>query len=299
MNASAVTARIAGWQPSRPVPPQAACFAREVAAAVAPAGRDRAKCLLRAAPGLASRAIPLGPGPVPGVLPRPSVTGRFAVSAPGLPGAADPAREPAFPRPRRRPAPGSRRCAAAAPAREEALHGSRGRRLPGVSRRPAHGGAALAGSRPGLPGRRRGADPVRPAPGPRHRRRAALRRGDRGGARGAGAADSAGASPLPRPAAVSGSVRRGELPGRRHRPRTRQHHQPADPVPGRRHRPAAAGFLAAARHLAGRVRADPRPAPHSCAPPGSPAASSPATSPPGRVPGSHADAVILLGGRAR
>ncbi len=78
---------IAAWRPSS-VPPQAACFARQVVTAAAPAGRDRAKNLLWAAGKLAAWAIPLGLEPVPGVLLHPSVIERFTAHAPGLSGAA-------------------------------------------------------------------------------------------------------------------------------------------------------------------------------------------------------------------
>jgi integrase len=70
------------------VSPQAAAFARDVIAAVAPGGRERAKNLLWAAGKLADRAIGLGPGAAPGVLLHPSVTERFTRTAPGLSGAA-------------------------------------------------------------------------------------------------------------------------------------------------------------------------------------------------------------------
>jgi len=75
---------IAAWHPV-PVPPPAACFARQVVAAAGPQGRDRAKNLLWAAGRLADYGIGLGLEPVPEVL-HPSVTGRFAAHAPGLTG---------------------------------------------------------------------------------------------------------------------------------------------------------------------------------------------------------------------
>jgi integrase len=74
---------IARWRPSS-VSPQAAAFAREVVAAVAPQGRERAKNLLWAAGKLADYAIPLGLEPVPEVLLHPSSVERFARCAPGL-----------------------------------------------------------------------------------------------------------------------------------------------------------------------------------------------------------------------
>ena len=87
MAAADVAVYIACWQPAS-VPPQAACFARQVAAAAAPPTRARANALLWAAARLAACAVPLGLDPVPEVLLHPSVTGRFAVSAPGLSGSA-------------------------------------------------------------------------------------------------------------------------------------------------------------------------------------------------------------------
>ena len=68
--------------------PQAAYFARVVVAQVAPGSRERAKSLLWAAGKLADFAISLGLDAVPEVLLHPSVIERFAVSAPGLSGAA-------------------------------------------------------------------------------------------------------------------------------------------------------------------------------------------------------------------
>jgi integrase len=66
------------------VPPRAAAFARDVIAAVAPDGQERAKNLLWAAGKLAGWAIPLGLEPVPEVLLHPSVAERFTRCAPGL-----------------------------------------------------------------------------------------------------------------------------------------------------------------------------------------------------------------------
>ena len=78
---------IARWRPSS-VSPRAAVFARQVIAAVAPGGQERAKNLLWAAAKLADYAVPLGLDPVPEVLLHPSVIERFAASAPGLSGVA-------------------------------------------------------------------------------------------------------------------------------------------------------------------------------------------------------------------
>jgi hypothetical protein len=67
----------ARWRPSS-VSPQAAAFARDVIAAVAPDGQERAKNLLWAAAKLADYAIPLGLAAVPEVLLHPSVIGAAA-----------------------------------------------------------------------------------------------------------------------------------------------------------------------------------------------------------------------------
>jgi integrase len=83
-----VAGYVAGWKPAKGTPAAAAAFARQVVTAVAPTGRDRAKCLLWAAGKLAGWAIPLGLDPVPQVLLHPSVIERFATCAPGLSGAA-------------------------------------------------------------------------------------------------------------------------------------------------------------------------------------------------------------------
>lgn len=82
-----VAGYIAAWQPTS-VPAEAACFARQVVARAAPAGRERAKNLLWAAGKLAGWAIPLGLDPAPQVLLHPSVIERFTAHAPGLTGAA-------------------------------------------------------------------------------------------------------------------------------------------------------------------------------------------------------------------
>jgi integrase len=82
-----VAAYIARWRPSS-VSPQAAAFARDVIAAVAPGGQERAKNLLWAAAKLADYAIGLGLDASPEVLLHPSVTERFARCAPGLSGVA-------------------------------------------------------------------------------------------------------------------------------------------------------------------------------------------------------------------
>ena len=87
MAAADVAGYVACWQPAS-VPPQAARFARQVAAAAAPPTRARANALLWAASRLAAYAVPLGLDPVPEVLLHPSVIERFAASAPGLSGPA-------------------------------------------------------------------------------------------------------------------------------------------------------------------------------------------------------------------
>jgi hypothetical protein len=78
-----VAAYIAQWRPSS-LSPQAAAFARDVIAQVAPDGKERAKNLLWAAAKLAGYAIPLGLEPVPEVLLHPSTAERFTRRAPGL-----------------------------------------------------------------------------------------------------------------------------------------------------------------------------------------------------------------------
>jgi hypothetical protein len=83
MDAADAAAYIGRWRPS-PVPPPAAAFARDVIAAVAPEGRERAKNLLWAAGKLADWAIGLGLEPVPRVLLHPSAAERFTRCAPGL-----------------------------------------------------------------------------------------------------------------------------------------------------------------------------------------------------------------------
>jgi integrase len=82
-----VAGYIAAWRPTS-VPAEAACFARQVVARAAPAGRERAKNLLWAAGKLAGWAIPLGLDPAPQVLLHPSVIERFTAHAPGLTGVA-------------------------------------------------------------------------------------------------------------------------------------------------------------------------------------------------------------------
>jgi hypothetical protein len=76
MEDAGVAAYIARWRPS-PVPPLAAAFARSVITEAGPAGRERAKNLLRAAGKLAGYGIGLGLEPVPEVLLHPSVAERF------------------------------------------------------------------------------------------------------------------------------------------------------------------------------------------------------------------------------
>src|SRR5690242_18597050 len=80
---SADAAYVGRWEPSS-VSVEAAAFAREVIAQVAPQRRERAKNLLWAAGKLADYAIGLGLDPVPEVLLHPSVTERFTRCAPGL-----------------------------------------------------------------------------------------------------------------------------------------------------------------------------------------------------------------------
>jgi len=89
MNApgAGIAGYIARWRPSS-VSPQAAAFARDVIAAVAPQEQERAKNLLWAAGKLADYAIGLGLDPVPDVVLHPSVAERFTRCAPGLSGVA-------------------------------------------------------------------------------------------------------------------------------------------------------------------------------------------------------------------
>jgi hypothetical protein len=82
-----VAAYIGRWRPSS-VSPLAAVFARDVVAAAAPEGRERAKNLLWAAGKLADYAASLGLDLVPGVVLHPSVAERFTRCAPGLSGVA-------------------------------------------------------------------------------------------------------------------------------------------------------------------------------------------------------------------
>ena len=85
MNNAEVAAYIGRWEPSS-VSPEAAAFARDVIARTAPEGRDRAKCLLRAAGKLADYAASLGLDLVPEVVLHPSTAERFTRCAPGLSG---------------------------------------------------------------------------------------------------------------------------------------------------------------------------------------------------------------------
>jgi hypothetical protein len=78
---------IARWRPSS-LSPQAAAFAREVIAQVAPGEKERAKNLLWAAGKLADFGIGLGLDAAPEVLLHPSAVERFTRRAPGLSGAA-------------------------------------------------------------------------------------------------------------------------------------------------------------------------------------------------------------------
>jgi len=82
-----VAAYIGRWRPSS-VSAQAAAFARDVIAPVAPEGRERAKNLLWAAGKLADFGIGLGLDAVPEVLLHPSTAERFTRCAPGLSGVA-------------------------------------------------------------------------------------------------------------------------------------------------------------------------------------------------------------------
>src|ERR1700728_1153711 len=78
---------LAAWRPSS-VSPQAAAFARDVIAAAAPGGRERAKNLLWAAGKLADYAASLGLELAPEVVLHPWTAERFTRCAPGLSGVA-------------------------------------------------------------------------------------------------------------------------------------------------------------------------------------------------------------------
>ena len=82
-----VAAYIGRWRPSS-VSAEAASFARDVIAKTGPEGRERAKNLLWAAGRLGDYALSLGLDLAPEVVFHPSVTARFARSAPGLSGVA-------------------------------------------------------------------------------------------------------------------------------------------------------------------------------------------------------------------
>ena len=216
-----VAAYIARWRPSS-VPPQAAAFARGVIGQAAPEGKERAKNLLWAAGKLADFGTGLGLDAVPEVLLHPSVAERFTPVRAGAVarGAADAAHEPAVHRPPGGAAAISGGYAAAAGTGQGALQPGGTRRVSRLGRRAAHPAAADAGGGADLPGRRRRADPRRPARRARQRRDLPLRRGDRGRPW-RPAAGGAGAGPLPRPAAGRGTPCRGRAvtggtdPGRR------------------------------------------------------------------------------------
>jgi hypothetical protein len=81
MDGGEVAACIGRWRPSS-VPSRTAAFARQVVRAAAPAGRERAKNLLRAAGRLADYAALPGLELIPETVLHPSVIERFALSAP-------------------------------------------------------------------------------------------------------------------------------------------------------------------------------------------------------------------------
>jgi hypothetical protein len=223
-------------------------------------GRERAKNLLWAAGKLADYAIAAGPG---GRCRRCCCTRRWPSGSPGARRAC-PAAAPRTLRTNLRfigrrvvpqlypadlPLPRERAKAAVQPGGDQ--------RLPGAGGRPAHGGAADARGRAGLPGGRRRADPRRPARRARHRR----------GCRSGGVIVTVrGARPRAVPVlaryharllAAAGSpgtrlICGGTDPGRRNltNPLSRA---------GRRDRAAPAGHLPAARDLAGRLRGAARP----------------------------------------
>ena len=179
-------------------------FARAVVTQAAPGGRERAKNLLWAAGRLADWGIGLGLEPVPEVLLHPSVIERFTAHAPGLTGLTRRTlrtnlrflarrRRPAL-APADAPLPRERAKAPYSPAEIDgylALAAAQ----PTAARRMRAAG-------PGLPGRRRRADPRRPAARARHRHHLPVRRRHRD-RRAAPAAGGAGAGPLPPPLLAS------------------------------------------------------------------------------------------------
>jgi integrase len=253
-----VAGYIAGWQPVS-VSGEAACFARQVAAAAAPATRARANALLWAAARLAAFAVPLGLEAVPQVLLHPSVIERFAVGAPGLPPVARrtlrtnlrflarrvvPALSPAdAPLPRER---------AKAPYSPGEIDGylALADAQPTAARRMRAAGLVCLGAGAGLAGTDlrsvRGADVTCRSGGMivevRGRRPRTVSVG--------GPGDGAGTGPLPQAAARRGGVLR-DRPGHRRDPGAQEHHHAADRFAVRRDRAAPAGGLPAAVHLAG------------------------------------------------
>ena len=144
-----VAGYIARWRPSS-VSPQAAAFARDVVAAAAPGGRERAKNLLWAAGKLADYAIGLGLDPAPEVMLHPSVAERFTRCAPGLSGVARRTLRTNLRFIGRRvvPQPVSGGSAAAPGAGQGALQPGADRRVPRAGGRAAHDASGGCG-RPG------------------------------------------------------------------------------------------------------------------------------------------------------
>jgi hypothetical protein len=214
MPSGEVAAYIGRWRPSS-VSPQAVAFARHVIAKTAPEGRERAKNLLRAAGKLAGYGIGLGLDAAPEVLLHPSVAERFTRCAPGL--------SPVARRTLRTNLrfTGRRLVPQLYPA-DVPLPRERSRQ-PYV---PAQidGYLALADARPTAERRMRAAGLVCLGAG------AGLIRGDLREVRG---------------------VRRERAGLRWGRPAAPEPDEPADQRAGRRDGPAAAGYLPAARHLAG------------------------------------------------
>ena len=238
---------------------------------------------------------------MPEVLLHPSVIERFAALRAGAVrrGAAHAAHQPAVHRPPGGPAAGTRRmcrCRGSGPRSPTAR-----RRSPGISR--------WRTPSPPLPRRMRAAGLVCLGAG------AGLIRADLRAVRGTDVICRSGGVIVAvrgaRPRAVpvlsryhgrllaAARVRRDRAGQRRDRSRPPEHHHPADPVAGRRGRAAPAGHLPAARHLAGRLRADCSAWPRSCTPPGSPAPSGSATCSPAWNPPGSSDAVRLLGAARR
>ena len=261
---------IAGWRPSS-VSPQAAAFTRDVVAAAAPEGRERAKNLLWTA--AEARGLRASAGPGPGARDRCSTVGDRAVRAlrtgPVRRGAPDPAHEPAVHR--RRVVPQLYPADVALP-RERAKPPYSAAEIAGflalAEDQPAAGDGC--GRRAGLPGRRRRTDPRRPARWARYRRPSAGRAASSSPCRATGPG-GAGPFPLLRPAAGRGALRRDRRRSPAGPTRPPEHHAPADPVTLDGGTGLPRLDTPAACHLAAGRPRNCSAWPPSCTPPGSPA----------------------------